>query len=290
MSQRQPAVRSFAVEYNDSTEECREEGQYSPNFVVSPLGAMVNRLFIVGVLLEVTEVGNPDEPFTIARVSDPSGSSFRISAGSKKADLARKLKNMDTPTFIAVVGKSDLYNPEPGVFRLSIDPEVIHEVDDSARMRWILDTAKATKERIDCLVEAKKMVDPSVEELVSLGFGAYVAEGAIASLENYPSADISKYARSTANALSFILPEYKTETISAPKETPKVEKKKGPEDILVDILKDLSKTHPDGVPWEELVTEGKKRGLSELEVEEGYVTLRDQGDIMEPSIGLLQLA
>ena len=84
--------------------------------------------------------------------------------------------------------------------------------------------------------------------------------------------------------------EYKTETISAPKETPKVEKRKGPEDILVDILKDLSKTHPDGVPWEELVTEGKKRGLSELEVEEGYVTLRDQGDIMEPSIGLLQLA
>ena len=103
----------------------------------------MNRIYLVGVLLEVTEVGNPEDPFTVARISDPSGSSFRVSAGSKKADLARKLKSLETPTFVAIVGKTDLYNPEPGVYRLSVDPEVIHVVDDDARMKWILDTAKA---------------------------------------------------------------------------------------------------------------------------------------------------
>ncbi len=295
MSQRQPAVRIFAGEYNDSQIEVRDEGQYSPNFVVSPLGAMVNRLFLVGVLLEVSEVGNPEEPFTIGRVSDPSGSAFRISAGSKKPEMAEAMKKLKTPSFVAVVGKSDLYNPEPGVYRLSVDPEVIHPVEDKDRLHWILETAKSTKERIEAVIEAKKMAEPSEKEMKSLGFSDALSRGAVEAVENYSTIDTAKYAGIVMNALSFILPEYRSE-LPVQEETP-VEQKAPTSDggadgerTIMKIITELAEDNEEGASWEDIVDEAKKRGLEEMDVEEAYVALRDKGLIMEPSIGMLKPA
>ncbi|HEQ78777.1 MAG TPA: hypothetical protein ENN76_00760 [Euryarchaeota archaeon] len=290
MSMRQPAVRTFAMEYNDSTTHQREEGQYSPNFVVTPLGGMINRLFVVGVLLEVTEVGNTEEPFIIGRISDPSGSTFRVSAGSKRSDMQTKLKKLEPPCFVAVIGKSDLYNPEVGVYRLSIDPEVIHQVDDEARSRWILDTAKATRDRLDCFLEARKMSKPSIEELVKLNFSRQNAQGALVALENYSFVDVQKYARGIHDALTFILPEFRNQKEDIVKTSPPSGSKteESVEERLLELIGELSSGKEDGVPWDTIVEEAVKRGISEIQVEEGYVSLRDKGEILEPSIGMLK--
>ena len=54
---RQPAWRVFAGEFNDSTFEIKGEGDMTPSYVVTPLGAKINRVFIIGVL---TDSGKPN--------------------------------------------------------------------------------------------------------------------------------------------------------------------------------------------------------------------------------------
>jgi len=69
---RQAAWRVFASEYNDSTVELKGEGEMAPNYVVTPLGAKVNRLFVIGVLTDVENVSEGGE-FVRAHISDPTG-------------------------------------------------------------------------------------------------------------------------------------------------------------------------------------------------------------------------
>jgi len=52
---REVAHRLFAAEFNDATYSYSEsDEERAPNYVVTPTGARVNRLFAIGVLPEVT--------------------------------------------------------------------------------------------------------------------------------------------------------------------------------------------------------------------------------------------
>ena len=57
MKAREPAWRVFASEFNASTLKIKGEGEKAPSYVVTPLGAMVNRLFIVGILTDIQNLG-----------------------------------------------------------------------------------------------------------------------------------------------------------------------------------------------------------------------------------------
>ena len=67
---RQTAWRVFAGEFNDSTVEIKGEGEMTPSYVVTPLGAKVNRVFIIGVLTDVENVSEDGELLTRDQ-SDP---------------------------------------------------------------------------------------------------------------------------------------------------------------------------------------------------------------------------
>src|SRR5213593_3675109 len=68
---REVAWRLFASEYNDTTLEMDGGGERAPSYVVTPLGAKVNRVFVVGVITDVENVGTDIQPMWRARVSDP---------------------------------------------------------------------------------------------------------------------------------------------------------------------------------------------------------------------------
>ena len=57
--QRETAYRVFAAEFDDTTLSYAEsDEERAPNYVVTPTGARVNRLFVVGVLTEVEQVND----------------------------------------------------------------------------------------------------------------------------------------------------------------------------------------------------------------------------------------
>ena len=154
---REVARRVFAQELRDSNLATKDESdQYAPQYVLTPTGAKVNRVFIVGTLIEKEDIGTGSE-YWRGRISDPTGT-FIIYAGQYHPEAAQFLSNCEMPVFVAVVGKTSTYTTDDGNVLTSIRPEYIEEVDEATRDLWILDTAKQTLERIK-EIEAEK--DPN---------------------------------------------------------------------------------------------------------------------------------
>jgi RPA family protein len=144
---REVAWRVFAREYNDSDYAFKEgDDERAPNYVATPTGAKINRLFVVGVLTEIERVGDGD--LLRARVSDPTGA-FVVYAGQYQPDAVSFLADAETPSFVAVVGKARTYEPEDSddVYT-SIRPEGINVVDAETRDRWNVETAHETLKRV----------------------------------------------------------------------------------------------------------------------------------------------
>jgi len=262
---REPAFRIFADEFNRSSIKVEGEGEYSPNHVISPLGAKINRIFIVGVLTDVENMGDPDEPFFRAKVSDTTGHFF-LSAGQYNPAATAALADMSFPTYVAVVGKVRTFEPEDGGFYVSVNPEIIKEVDDKMREYWCVKTAKSTKERIEAYLEAEKMAKPDRAELEKLGFSSMVAEGAILALEHYGSVDTDMYFRSMVSAVSTVL------------------KEKGDEGIMAAPVRDVDGEYRTSFDAEEEVkTEDAGGGLSEDEQDDLILSIIDEADSLDPN-------
>jgi RPA family protein len=164
---RETAWKIFAGEYNDSTVEIKGEGEMAPSYVVTPLGAKVNRLYIIGVLTDLENVSENGELIR-AHISDPTGV-FTLYSGQYQQEATDALSKIEVPAFVAVIGKARTYKPEEGTFYVSIRPEKIMEVSADIRDKWIIETCKNTRDRIEAVFEAMKMTESNAYELRKLG-------------------------------------------------------------------------------------------------------------------------
>ncbi len=205
---RQTAWRVFAGEFNDSNVEVKGEGEMTPSFVVTPLGAKVNRLFIIGVLTDVENISQEGELLR-AHISDPTGV-FTLYSGQYQKEVTEALSNIDVPTFVAVTGKARTYNPEEGLMYVSIRPERILEVSADIRDKWIFETCKNTKDRIEAVMEAMKMDESNVNELKKLGYSRELSEGIVEALKSYENIDLKKYVTLIKESLQYLRPSKET--------------------------------------------------------------------------------
>ncbi|MFC4541813.1 hypothetical protein ACFO5R_07715 [Halosolutus amylolyticus] len=143
---REIAYRVFAAEYDDADLSYAEsDEERAPNYVITPTGARLNRLFAVGTLTEVTSV---NDEMVRARVVDPTGA-FVVYAGQYQPDALATLERLDPPAFVAVTGKARTFQPEDSdrVYT-SIRPETIATIDADTRDRWVVSTAERTLDRV----------------------------------------------------------------------------------------------------------------------------------------------
>ena len=152
---------------------------------MTPLGAKINRLFVIGVLTDVENISEQGE-LVRAHISDPTGV-FTIYSGQYQQDATDALSDIEVPAFVAIIGKTRTYTPEEGTFFVSIRPEKIIEVNANVRDRWILETCQNTKDRLEALLEAMKMSDKNIKDLKNLGYSQELSEGIITALEKYLS-------------------------------------------------------------------------------------------------------
>jgi RPA family protein len=312
---RQTAWRVFAGEFNDSTVEIKGEGDMTPSFVVTPLGAKVNRLFVIGVLTDVENISQEGE-LVRAHISDPTGV-FTIYSGQYQKDVTDALTNIDVPTFVAVIGKAKTYTPEEGMLYVSIRPERILEVSADIRDKWIYETCKNTKDRVEALMEAMKMDESNVSELTKLGYSMELSEGIVEALKNYENIDLNKYVALIKESLQYLrpgketLPDLKIDKKEAePKgeklddieeekdteEDKEITKKEEPveeEDDFADIentvLETIKKIEGEnGAPWDVITEKCKKVGVDKDSIEEALNSLMDKGLIFEPVLGTIK--
>ncbi|GGM23390.1 hypothetical protein [Haloarcula argentinensis] len=183
---REVAHRLFAAEFDDADFSYSEsDEERAPNYVVTPTGARVNRLFLVGVLTELEQV---NDDVLRARVVDPTGP-FVIYAGQYQPDELAFLEAADPPMFVAVTGKARTFQPDDSdrVFT-SVRPESISEVDADTRDRWVVQAAEQTVSRVGQIASAKQTGlagDDLRQALVDQGVDESAAAGITLALDHY---------------------------------------------------------------------------------------------------------
>jgi len=144
---REVARRVFASEFNDAGFTFTEsDDERAPVYALLPTGESSNRVFFVGTLTEKEDVGE-DSEYWRGRIVDPTGTFF-VYAGQYQPEAASKLRDLEPPAYVAVVGKPRTYETDDGTVRVSVRPESITEVDANTRDRWVAETARRTIERV----------------------------------------------------------------------------------------------------------------------------------------------
>lgn len=143
---REVAHRLFAAEFMDTTLSYSEsDEERAPNYVVTPTGARVNRLFVAGVLTEVERV---NDDTLRGRVVDPTGA-FVTYAGQYQPEEQTFLDTTTPPAFVALTGKARTFEPEDSdIVYTSVRPERLSTIDADTRDHSIVTTARATLDRI----------------------------------------------------------------------------------------------------------------------------------------------
>ena len=182
--EREPARRVFAAELRECRYQFKDgEDEKSPTFVLLPTGERCNRIFLVGTLTEKQRQGDQNI-FYRGRVVDPSGT-FYVMAGSYQPEAMQQLAKIDTPAFVAVVGKPNLYQTPDGAFLVSVRLESITIVDKETRDLWVLDTAARTLDRIDA-------------------YKTGTTKDIVTAKEQYPSIDVNAFRKTAYDALAQI--------------------------------------------------------------------------------------
>ena len=144
---REVARRVFATEFNDAGYTFKEsDDERAPVYLLLPTGESSNRVFFVGTLTEKEDVGE-DSEYWRGRIVDPTGTFF-VYAGQYQPEAASKIRDLEPPAYVAVVGKPRTYETDDGTVRVSVRPESITEVDAAVRDRWVAETAERTLARV----------------------------------------------------------------------------------------------------------------------------------------------
>ncbi len=318
---RLPAWRVFAGEFNDSTVEIKGEGDMTPSYVVTPLGAKINRVFIIGVLTDVENISEEGELIR-AHVSDPTGV-FTIYSGQYQQEVTDALSKIDVPAFVAVIGKARTYSPEEGTLFVSIRPERVLEVSADVRDQWILETCKNTKDRIEAFLEASNMDESDAYQLKKLGYSQELSEGITYALKNYENVDLNRYVTLIQESLEYLTPGKETlpdlkidekkeetkeeeifeeedtieETREMKVEEGKIEQNEESkeeeedkfaeiEDTVLETIKQIE--GEEGASWDKITEKCEKAGLEKDSIEEALTSLMDKGLIYEPILGIIK--
>lgn len=290
---REAAKRVFAVEYNRSQHEDRGLEENAPNYVITPLGESVNRVYFIGVMMSKVNNGTDDSPIYRTEVRDPTGM-FYLYAGQYQPQALTALAQLEPPTLIGVVGKVRTFVREDGSFYASVKPESVFPVDIPQRDRWILSTARFTMDRIRAMKDAMDIDDPTEEMLVEKGHPRRAAESAVRAAGIYGNVDMDPIKQSLKDALDLVIEGGgesigeipKISNVSEQEEEEKGEDSEETRRTVLEIIKDL--TGEKGALYRDIIGECEKKGIDKIQLEETIQELLDEGQVYEPTIGIIK--
>ena len=206
ISKRQTAVRLLAQELSDSTLLRQGSGEFDPAFVITKIGAKVNRILAAGLLERIEQRDTTAGPMWNGRLRDSSGLFF-FTIGSFQSDelhiVAEEISALHEtgePLLLLIVGKSSLRTTEDGGIFTGIRPEEIVVIDKEIYTKSLLDAADATMRRIHYHNESMSL-EPTEMSYTKAGIPEDLKEGLLAAREHYGEVDSEVYALSVMRAL-----------------------------------------------------------------------------------------
>ncbi|MDD3041446.1 MAG: DNA-binding protein [Methanosarcinaceae archaeon] len=258
-----------------------EKDSKTPNFLLSPLGLLINRVFVVGVLTEIDNVGEQNDMWK-ARVVDPTGA-FTVYAGQFQPEASIFFSTVEVPAFVALSGKARVFEPEAGSVFVSVRAEEVNVVDEELRNRWVVDTAEQTVERLEAFSKALSSGFSGFElseYLVKTGVPAELAEGISLALEQEGGRHHGEFLRQLGGALKEGLRALNLDSKDAEGAEADIK------EFALELMREMGKGK--GVDYGIFLKEAAFRGVPEETVEEAVRSLLAEGQCYEPRIGVIR--
>lgn len=301
---RQSAVRLFAQEYRDASLTEEGSGEYDPSFVITKIGAKINRALVCGVIDRMERREGDSGPNYSGHVRDPTGSylfsvaSFQPELHPDFEELLARFESGDR-FILALVGKARWFETEDGGMFTSLRAEEFTVIDRECYTNWLVETAEATLRRIDAHSTSLE-ADLTPAALEAAGVPRDLVDGLILARGHYGDFDPEGYRVGVLQALSMAtgrtsLMEPPQPTATTLEETASQapessEPAAEPGDAIELILETVrSRDTGEGVEYNDLVTALVHGGHSRESAEDAIDQARDQGEVMEPRFGFFQL-
>ena len=302
ISRRQTAIRLLAQELSDSTLLRQGSGEFDPAFVITKLGAKVNRILATGLLERIEQRDTTAGPMWNGRLRDTSGLFFFTIGNFQSEELhlvaeeISALHETGEPILLLIVGKSSLRTTEDGGIFTGIRPEEIIVIDKQIYTKLLLDSVDATMRRIHYHNESMSL-DPTEISYTKAGIPDDLREGLLIAREHYDDVDSEVYALSVMRALDVADGGDNTSQsngipISSSKEDIKSkkavnnEKTYSPEEIneiIADIIE--KRDQGQGVEYDTIMSNCEARGFERGPVEEVLDQMCEKEILIEEQFG-----
>lgn len=304
---RQSAVRVFAHEYRDATLPEQGSGEYDPGYMVTRLGAKINRALIAGTI-DSSE-----------RRESESGQSFRFNlidvTGTHRVEVSPFNPELHPEAeeiharfergdrfIMMVVGKQRSFTTEDGGVFTSYNAQEMREIDSQAYVEWLAETADATLRRIDAYEKALSS-EQSIAGFRAAGIPEDLVDGMLLSRAHYPDFESEVYMLDVLQALNAALgrsveivnrsPDPETNSPTTNETTAEVTEKRAEgdmslEDVIISTI--AAGDRGEGVDYDAIIRECSVHGHSRQDAEDAIDSLRAVGGrISEHKFGWFKL-
>jgi hypothetical protein len=303
MSRRQPAIRLLAQEFGESSLSEKGPDEFDPAFVITKLGARVNRLLVAGLLESLEPRETSTGTMWQGQLRDASGTHY-FSVGHFDNDtvqaqvetLASLLESGD-PLLLMMVAKGRCYTTEEGAVYTSMRPEEIAIIDRQRYATWLVQASQETMKRV-ADHDAAAALAPSRQAYAEAGIPTHSIEGLLKSREFYGDTDTEVHRLMVMRALD--IAEGKRDVSenswnpppAVPKDDTTETTENAPEadigDILTSIIEQLDEGK--GVDLENVLSSASARGFDRQTSEAKLDQLVDEGSLKEPRFGWFSLS
>ena len=300
---RQPALPLLASEFGESTLHQQGSGEYDPLFLITKLGAKVNRVIVAGLLerLEPRETANGATIWQ-GQIRDPSGTHY-FSVGDYAPESMRELtvqlsSRIDDGEVIMLMmtAKARYFQTDEVAVYTSLRPEEAAVISRTVYREWLVRAAKGMLTRIDAH-EKSINSEKSIDSLAKAGVPENLIEGLLLAGEHYGEIDTESYRLNILQTLDIaedkelsttpVVQAQKSlvveESQSEDKESAKENQEGDINSAILDLVKRLDKG--EGVDFDTVLNNASARGYDRDAAEAALDELSEDGEIHEPRFG-----
>jgi RPA family protein len=310
---RQSAIRIFAQEYSDSNLPLEGVGEYAPSFIITKLGAKVNRALFGGVIDRFERREGDNGPTYSGHLRDATGGVHRFQIAPFQpelhADAEELLARFESGDrfLMMMVGRARWFESDDGGIFTSFRAEEFTTVERNVYVNWLVEASAATLRRLDAYNLSLES-ENNFESLKSAGVPVDLIEGMILAKNHYSSFDPENYKVGVLQSLSMALSSNSEieQMITSPEESTVSEVLENSPQMRNDVVKSDSKptgdvddvilnvirssSNPDGMPYDSIVLACVEAGFSRESSEDAIEDLRDiKCEIIEPRFGFFQI-
>ena len=299
----------LASEFSDSTLSQQGSGEFDPLFIISKLGAKVNRVVVAGMLerLDPRETSNGSTLWQ-GQLRDPSGLHF-FSVGDYASESMKELTiqlsaRIDDGESIMLImtAKARYFQNEEGAVYTSLRPEEAAVITRESYRNWLVKALQGMLERID-LHEKSSSLEKSAEAFAAGGIPENIRDGLLLANEHYGEIDLETYRLNIMNALDIAEDKVQTITVSnvpasqtslevddQKEESAEPEPSNGEvnlKQVLLDLIARLDQG--EGVDFDTLLSNAAARGHDRDSSESSLDELTEEGTVHEPRFGWFKI-